>query len=91
MSGTRDNSGSLAKNDRKEKDSHPDIKGKATIDGREYWISGWMKENDRGKWYSLSFQPKDAPPEPARGGGAKPGKAAAGLDDDIPFAAETRA
>jgi single-strand DNA-binding protein len=33
----------------------------------------------------------DAPAEPARGGGAKPGKAPAALDDDIPFAAETRA
>jgi len=27
----------------------------------------------------------DAPAEPARGGGAKPGKAPAALDDDIPF------
>ena len=84
MSGTRDNSGSIAKNDRKEKDSHPDIKGKATVNGVDYWVSGWLKENDRGKWYSLSFTPKDAPaeqPQPARGGG----KPAALDDDSIPF------
>ena len=86
MSGTRDNSGSLSKNDRKEKDSHPDVKGKATINGVDYWISGWRKENDRGAWYSLSFTPKEQPAEqpaqPARGGG-KP----AALEDDseIPF------
>jgi len=85
VSGTRDNSGSIAKNDRKEQPNHPDIKGKATVGGVEYWVSGWLKENDRGKWYSLSFTPKDAPAEPARGGGAKPGKAPAALDDDIPF------
>jgi hypothetical protein len=88
MSTTRDNSGSLSKNDRKEKDSHPDIKGKATIGGVEYWISGWRKENDRGAWYSLSFTPKDAQAEqPAQRGGGKP----AALDYDIPFGPETRA
>lgn len=59
MSGTRDNSGSLSKNDRKTEDRHPDIRGSAVINGVSYWISGWQKENDRGKWYSLSFQPKD--------------------------------
>jgi hypothetical protein len=95
VSRTRDNSGSIAKNDRKEQPNHPDIKGKATVGGVEYWVSGWLKENDRGKWYSLSFTPivliggrsgdDDAPAEPARGGGTKPGKAPAALDDDIPF------
>ena len=86
MSGTRDNSGSISKNDRKTEDRHPDIRGSATIGGVAYWVSGWQKENDRGKWYSLSFQPKEAPADapaskPApRGGGAA-------LDDgsDIPF------
>lgn len=85
MSGTRDNSGSISKNDRKEKETHPDIRGSATVNGVAYWVSGWLKENDRGKWYSLSFQPKDAQPEPApatRGGG-KP--AALDDDSDIPF------
>jgi hypothetical protein len=81
-----DNSGSFSANKRKEKDTHPDIKGKATINGVEYWIDGWKKTNDNGIWYSLSFKPKDAPatqPEPApQRGGGKPA-----LDDgsDIPF------
>ncbi len=57
---TRDNSGRLSRNDRKEKETHPDMKGSATINGVEYWISGWAKENDRGKWLSLSFEQKDA-------------------------------
>ncbi len=57
------NRGSFSKNTRKEKDSHADIKGKATIDGVEYWIDGWQKENDKGVWYSLSFTPKVDKPE----------------------------
>ena len=39
----RDNSGSMFKNDKKEKDSHPDFTGSATIDGTDYWISSWIK------------------------------------------------
>ena len=87
MSTTRDNSGTLGKNDRKEKDTHPDIRGQATIEGRAYWISGWRKENERGTFYSLSFQPKDDQPKPAQG---KPAGGGAALEDDIPFAAEWR-
>ena len=83
MSGTRDNSGSFSANKRKEKETHPDIKGKATVGGTEYWISGWKKTNDNGIWYSLSFDPKDAPAEQPAPRATKP--APAGLDDDIPF------
>lgn len=98
-----DNSGSFSANKRKEKDTHPDIKGKATINGVEYWIDGWKKTNDNGIWYSLSFKPKD---QQARGHDAHEAAAGAGsdkgapqrgggkpvaLDDEIPFNAETRA
>jgi hypothetical protein len=79
MSGTnRDNSGTISKNTRKEKDTHPDIKGSAAIGGVAYWVSGWQKSNDNGTYYSLAFQPKDEQ-KPA----SKPQPA--GLDDDIPF------
>lgn len=55
--------GIISKNDRKEKDTHPDIKGQCEIDGVAYWISGWRKErNDgSGSFYSLSFEQKDQP------------------------------
>lgn len=43
-----DNNDRLAiwKNDRKEKDSHPDYKGNGTVDGVEYWVSAWAKKGD---------------------------------------------
>lgn len=68
---SRDNSGSMSRNTRKEKETHADYKGKCVIGGKEYWISAWKKENDKGPWLSLAFDAKEAKPEeriaPARG------------------------
>lgn len=60
----KDMSGTLFKNDRREKDSHPHAKGTALIDGVEYWVSAWTKEGAKGKFQSLSFQRKEARQEP---------------------------
>ena len=79
-----DNSGSLSRNDRKEQPNHPDYKGKATVDGVEYWLSGWIKDGENGKWLSLSFKPKEEQkPQPTtRRATGEPGDAP---DSDIPF------
>ena len=53
-----DDSGILFKNDRKEKDTHPDYQGSATIDGIEYWMSSWVKKSDKGSFMTFSFKPK---------------------------------
>lgn len=54
----RDGSGILFVNDRKQSDSHPDYKGSITINGQEYWLSGWRKQGQKGQFLSLSAQPK---------------------------------
>ncbi len=58
----KDNSGTLFNNaDQKEKDSHPDYKGSALIDGVAYWVSGWVNKPKGGgaAYLSLKFTAKD--------------------------------
>ena len=62
----KDMSGSLFTNDRKEKPNHPDRRGEAMIDGKMYWVSGWIKEGKKGKWLSLAFRPKEADAQPSK-------------------------
>jgi hypothetical protein len=54
----REGQGSLFKNDRKEKDTHPNARGEALIGGVVYEISAWTKEGRKGKFQSLAFKPK---------------------------------
>ena len=77
MSYDNTNRGTLGKNKRREKDTHPEYTGKLNVDGREYWLSGWVKESNGEKFFSLSVKPKeDAAPKPAP---------QADINDDIPF------
>lgn len=76
----RDLSGSLFKNDRKEKETHADYRGEIRIDGRDYWLSAWIKEGKNGKFFSLAAKAKDGTSDrPA------PPRQQAALDDEIPF------
>jgi hypothetical protein len=55
----KENTGSLFKNDRREKDTHPNAQGTALINGVEYWVSAWTKKDKNGNpWQSLAFKPK---------------------------------
>lgn len=66
------NTGSLFRNDRREKDTHPNAKGSALIDGVEYWVSAWTNKDRNGNAYqSLSFQRKDD--NRGQGGGQRGG------------------
>lgn len=79
------NRGVLFKNDRKETDNHPSYKGSINVDGVEYWLSAWVKEGAKGKFFSLSVSPKEqAAPTPAPKAKA-PVKQSPEFDDDVPF------
>jgi hypothetical protein len=77
----KENSGSIFKNEKKEKDTHPNMTGSALINGVEYWVSAWTKEGKKGKWQSLAFKPKTE--KTASGTRHNPGKNEE--DSDIPF------
>lgn len=77
------NRGVLFKNDRKEKDTHPDFTGSGNVEGVDVYINGWKKEKNGKSFISFSFKKKDGEARPA----AKPAprRAEMALDDDIPF------
>lgn len=88
---------SLFKNDRKERDSHPDYAGNGVnLDGTPCWINAWLKETRDGKkFFSISIKPKEARQddgfrsgERAGGGGSGGFSGSDGFDpsDEIPFA-----
>jgi|SRR6185437_2581806 len=58
----KDDSGSLFRNNKKEKDTHPDYTGQAMIHGAQYWVSAWLKTSQDGKkFFSMAYKPKIEP------------------------------
>lgn len=78
--------GSIWKNDKKEKDTHPDFRGSAEVNGVEYWVSAWRRKegaNPNSPALSFSFQAKEEQ-RPTQ----QPQQAPATdklAEDDIPF------
>ena len=56
---TKDLSGVLFANDKRTKETQPNAKGSALIDGVEYWVSAWTNTSSKGvKYQSLKFERK---------------------------------
>ncbi|MHC2867945.1 hypothetical protein ACVIYH_009078 [Bradyrhizobium diazoefficiens] len=91
------NRGALFKNDRKQQDNHPDYTGSINVGGAEYWLSAWLKDGQKGKFFSMSIKPKDeqqrqapANPRAAQSQARRPDPISSGRnadmdDDSIPF------
>lgn len=54
----KDNSGTLFHNDKATTDKHPSRKGKAKIDGVEYYVSAWtqISKTNNKEYLSLKFE-----------------------------------
>jgi len=75
---SKDMTGSLSKNKKKQTDAHPDYRGSCTVNGVQFWISSWVNEGSDGKYLSLKFQQKeDVAP--------KKSVSLDDIEDDIPF------
>ena len=91
--------GTLGKAKTKTKDTSPDLTGKIKLpDGKEYWLSGWVKKAaNGGEFYSLSLGQEVMPmggnsysaahaPFPAQSQHDRAkANGFAEVDDDIPF------
>lgn len=81
--------GTLRKNPRKEKDSHPDLTGKWTDStGQQFWLSAWrnVDQQSGNVWFSLKLGAPVEPKQPMAPVTAhSKAKANAFIDDDLPF------
>ena len=55
------NKGTLGKNKDKTKDTQPDYRGQINVQGKDFWLSAWLKTNGSTgeKFFSIAVQPKD--------------------------------
>lgn len=84
MAQQRDNSGALFKNDRKEKDTHPDYTGTCIVSGKQLRLSAWLRESQNGKkYFSIAFSDFVDAKEPAKANGYQPQELDS--DEDVPF------
>jgi hypothetical protein len=85
------NRGSIWKNKKKERDTHPDFTGSINVEGVEYWVNAWRRKEDANPSapaMTFTVRPKETKADhqnerPAvRKSSADMGRE---MDDEIPF------
>lgn len=98
------NRGAVWKNQKKDRDTHPDFTGEMDVDGRKYWVSAWKRREDaspKAPALSFSIKPKEDQPQreapiSERAMPKRPDPISSGrlprddMNDDIPFGPEFR-
>ena len=80
----KEGSGSLFKNDRKTTETHPDYTGTIMVNGKEHWLSAWVKEGKKGKFFSVSIG-KEKMPVGFKAAGSDELPTTQFDDSDVPF------
>jgi uncharacterized protein (DUF736 family) len=76
----KEGSASLFKNTRKQSENHPDYTGSIMLQGKEHYLSAWIKESPKaGKFFSISVGKIKEPV------GFTPKGADEIVDSDLPF------
>lgn len=78
------NRGSIWKNERKEKDTHPDFTGSVNVEGKEYFVNAWKRKpgaNERAPALSFTVVPKTGEKKPVNSAPSAPEVG----DEEIPF------
>jgi hypothetical protein len=80
----KEGSGSLFKNERKTTENHPDFTGSIMVNSKEHWLSGWVKEGKKGKYFSISIG-KEKTPQGFKEAGSDELPRHDPFIDDVPF------
>ena len=80
----KEGSGSLFKNDRKQTEVQPDYTGSIMVNGREHYLSAWVKEGKKGKFFSVSIG-KEKQPVGFKAAGSDELPRNTIIDDEVPF------
>ena len=72
-------------NDKGDNDKRPDRTGTLNVDGREYFMDGWIKQGAKGPFLSGKIKPKDAPKAKPAAARIDPERGPGADTDDNPF------